>query len=260
MFEDVEISQAILDSYYSKLRDRLRNEVVIVGAGPAGMTAAFYLAEKGVRTTIVERKLAPGGGIWGGGMGMNEVVLHEEALPVLRDAGVRTNNKRGNLYIVDAVELAAALCLKALKSGAVILNLLTVEDLCVQDGRVTGVVVNRTGISGVYHVDPMVLTARAVIDGTGHDASAVQHLLKRRLIPDFSPERPPFEGPMDAPTGERFVVERTGEVYPGLWVAGMSVCTVFGGPRMGPIFGGMLLSGKKVAEQICASLKQTIAK
>jgi thiamine thiazole synthase len=204
----------------------------------------------------VERKLAPGGGIWGGGMGMNEVVLHEEALPVLQDAGVRTGNKRDNLYIVDAVELSAALCVKALQSGATILNLINMEDLCVQDGRVTGVVVNRTGISGNYHVDPVVFSAKAVIDGTGHDAAAVEHLLKRGLMPQFAGKARPSEGPMHAPTGERFVVEHTGEVYPGIWVSGMSVCTVFQGPRMGPIFGGMLLSGKKVAEQILEALKQ----
>jgi thiamine thiazole synthase len=56
------------------------------------------------------------------------------------------------------------------------------------------------------------------------------------------------EGPMDAVSGEAFVVERVGEVFPGLWVTGMSVCAVFGGPRMGPIFGGMILSGRRVAE------------
>lgn len=260
MFDDVEISQTILEGYYNKLHDRLRSDVVIIGAGPAGMTAAFYLAESGLKTTIVEKKLSPGGGIWGGGMGMNEVVLHEEALPILQDAEVRTGRKRGNLYQVDAVELASALCLKVLRSGAVILNLLTMEDLCVQGDRVTGVVVNRTGISGVYHVDPLVLTARAVVDGTGHDAAAVHHLLRRGLMSDFSPQEPPLEGPMDAPTGERFVVDHTGEVYPGLWVSGMSVCAVFSGPRMGPIFGGMLLSGKKAAEQICSALKETAGK
>jgi thiamine thiazole synthase len=34
----------------------------------------------------------------------------------------------------------------------------------------------------------------------------------------------------------------------------MAANNVFGGPRMGPIFGGMILSGKKVAEII--SLKE----
>jgi thiamine thiazole synthase len=256
MFDDVGISEAILDSYGRKLRECLRNDVVVVGAGPSGMTAAFYLASRGIKTTIVERKLAPGGGIWGGGMGMNDVVFQKEALPILKDAGVRAERKHGELYVVEAVELAAALCLKALHAGAIMLNLVTVEDLCVKDNRVRGVVVNRTGISGVYHVDPIVLEARAVLDGTGHDAGLVHFLMKHKLMEKFSAANPPYEGPMDAPSGERFVVENTGEVYPGLWLSGMSVCSTYGGPRMGPIFGGMLLSGKKAAEMIAADLRK----
>jgi len=60
--------------------------------------------------------------------------------------------------------------------------------------------------------------------------------------------------PMWAPEGEKAVVEATGQVCPGLYVAGMAVATLYGLPRMGPIFGGMLLSGKKVAEEIIKDL------
>ena len=59
---------------------------------------------------------------------------------------------------------------------------------------------------------------------------------------------------MDAASGEAFVVEHVAQVFPGLWLAGMSVCATFGGPRMGPIFGGMLLSGKRVADLVSAEL------
>jgi thiamine thiazole synthase len=60
---------------------------------------------------------------------------------------------------------------------------------------------------------------------------------------------------MDAASGESFVVENVREVFPGLWVAGMSVAACLGGPRMGPVFGGMILSGKRAAELVAFAVK-----
>jgi thiazole biosynthesis enzyme len=255
-FDETQITKAIIDAYHEKLSGRIVSDVIIVGAGPAGLMAGFCLTKQGFKVTIVERNLSPGGGVWGGGMGMNEVVLQEEALPILNEVGIRHERRKNGLYAVDAVELASGLCLKAVQAGVALLNLVTLEDLSVHEGRVTGVVVNRTGISGVLHVDPVTLSARAVLDATGHEAVAVEALRRRGFFRD-SPVGQAMEGPMNAGEGEAFVVEKAGEVYPGLWVAGMSVCATFGGPRMGPIFGGMLLSGRRVAELIASALTKT---
>jgi len=248
------ISEAIISSYFQRLSGSVESDVIIVGAGPAGMVAAHYLAQRGLNVVLLEKRLAAGGGIWGGAMGMNEVVLQEEALPLLDEVGITHRPGPTGLHTTHAAELAAGLCLKAIQSGATLLNLITVEDVSVHDGRVTGVVVNRTMISGALHVDPMTFAAKAVIDTTGHEAIVVEALRKRGILASSASVELGIEGPMNAEEGERFVVENVKEVFPGLWVSGMSVCATLGGPRMGPIFGGMLLSGKRVAELVADSI------
>jgi len=251
-FDEIEISRAIVTAYNQKLSESLVSDVLIIGAGPAGLTAAWHLARQGKRVVVVEKRLSPGGGRSGGAAGMNDVVVQEQALGILQEAGVRCDRRRNGLCVVDAAEMACALCLKAIQGGAVLLNLFTVEDLCVRDGRVTGVVANRTTIAGQLPVDPIVFTSRIVVDGTGHEAIAVQHLKRRGLLK--AGRECPGEGLMDAAAGERFVVEHVAEVHPGLWVCGMAVCATFGGPRMGPIFGGMLLSGQRLAAHLTKAL------
>ena len=59
---------------------------------------------------------------------------------------------------------------------------------------------------------------------------------------------------MWAEVAENTVEKNTKEVCPGLFVAGMCANTVYGAPRMGPIFGGMFLSGKKCAKMILSQL------
>ena len=61
---------------------------------------------------------------------------------------------------------------------------------------------------------------------------------------------------MWAEVGENELVANTGEVCPGLLVTGMSVNAAFGYPRMGAIFGGMLMSGRKVAGIASGLLKK----
>jgi len=228
----------------------LNNDVVIVGGGPAGLAAGYYLAKAGVKTTILEKRLSIGGGIWGGAAGYNVIVVEDSA--ILDELEI-TATKEKDLYLTDAVEFAAGLAYRARRAGAEILNLNQVEDVIIKTEGVEGVVVNNTAIMMAgLHVDPYCIASKCVIDATGHAAEVVAMLLKRK--PDLLEGRIQ-EGFMDVRTSEAGVVAKTGEVYPGLYLAGMSVASVFGLPRMGPIFGGMIESGKKVAEMIHAKLR-----
>mgnify|MGYP000535614321 CR=1 FL=1 len=40
--------------------------------------AAYFLAKAGKKVALFDRKLAPGGGMWGGAMMFNDIVVQEE--------------------------------------------------------------------------------------------------------------------------------------------------------------------------------------
>jgi thiamine thiazole synthase len=249
--KETDVTKAIIEAYTENFLDSLESDVIIVGAGPAGLAAAYYLAKRGIKTAVLERRLSTGGGIWGGGTGHNIIVVEET--DILDEIGVRVAERDG-LYVASSVELSAALTYQAEQAGARIFNLTEAEDIVVKDGVVCGVVINATGIKiAQLHVDPVCMAARKVVDATGHAAELVN--IVRGKVPDFLPEGI-GETFMDVEPAEVGVVERACEVYPGLYVAGMSVCTTFRLPRMGPVFGGMLKSGRRVAELIQDALAE----
>lgn len=244
--DEVIISKAITETYLKDLLESMEVEVAIVGAGPSGMTAAYYLAKKRVKVTIFERKLSVGGGMWGGGMMFNRIVVQPEGKEILDELGITTEEYQKGYYTADAVEATSTLCSQTVKAGARIFNLLSVEDVMIrEDDRITGLVLNWSAVSlANLHVDPLAMRAKLVIDATGHDAE-VCRIVARKTGAKLEIRG---EKSMWAEVGEKAIVENTKQVCPGLLVAGMAANAVFNSPRMGPIFGGMLLSGKKVAE------------
>jgi thiamine thiazole synthase len=255
--DDVAISRTILKDYSARFDRALESDVLVAGGGPSGLVAGTLLARKELRVVLLEKRLAPGGGVWGGGMLANTVVVQPEAEHLLKEFAVRYEATRGGLLVAQAVELAAALILKAVQAGVTILNAVSVEDVMVTEDRVSGLVANYTPVQVTgMHVDPLSFRARAVLDATGHDA-CIARLLEKHNFPLRTPSgKMEGEGPMWAEKGEEAVVTHTREIFPGAYVSGMAACAVFGGPRMGPIFGGMLLSGEKVAGLIGEDLSK----
>lgn len=254
--DDIKISRAIIESYNRKLLDALEVDVAIVGGGPAGLTCAYYLAKSRKKAVIFERKLSIGGGMWGGGIMFNEIVVQDKAKEILDEFGVRTRSYEKGYYLADSIEAVSTICSKTVKAGARVFNLISAEDLMAKNNRITGLVLNWSAVEiANLHVDPITMRARYVVDATGH-AAEVAKIAERKSCIRLRTKTGKIMGEksMCAELGEEEIVRNSKEVAPGLYVCGMCANAVFGGARMGPIFGGMLLSGRKIAQELLKRL------
>jgi thiamine thiazole synthase len=254
------ITEAIMSDYFAKFKSSLDVDVAIVGGGPSGLTAGWKLAEQGFNVALFERKLSIGGGMWGGGMTWNYVVVQEESRHILDEAGVPLKKFRKGYYTADAIACTAALALKAVLAGTKVFNCMSVEDVVIRETggrkRVTGLVINSSPVlMAGLHVDPVVLYSTYVIECTGHDVEVLKTLVRKNDVKLNTPSGG-IEGEqsMWAEVAESNTVRHTVEVFPGVYVAGMAANATLGSYRMGPIFGGMLLSGEKAARDIAARL------
>ena len=196
--------------------------------------------------------------MWGGGMTFPVIVVQRDAKHVLDEAEVEMKNEGNGYYSADSIEAVTKLCAMAINAGTKIFNTVSVEDVLLRGKKINGFVINwsTVEIAGL-HVDPLSIRATYCVDATGH-AAEICNIVRKKVgslrTPTGDLQR---ERSMCAEIGEKTVVENTKEVYPGLFVAGMAANAVYGAPRMGPIFGGMLLSGKKAAELILEKLNRS---
>jgi len=255
--DDVVITRAIVESFSKKLLEYSDIDVAIAGAGPAGLCAAYYLAREKVKVAVFERKLSIGGGMWGGGMMFNQLVVGEEGKGILDEFEISYETYRQGYYTADAVECISTLCSKATKAGAKVFNLISVEDVMLEGEKICGLVLNWSAVEMAnLHVDPLTIRAKYLVEATGHPTELIR-IIVRKIGPKLLTPTGDIVGEksMCADRGEKEVVENSKEAFPRVYVTGMAANAVFGSHRMGPIFGGMLLSGKKIADEILKKLK-----
>jgi len=249
-----EITRAIVGSFLRQFEDCVDSDVIIVGGGSSGLIAGRELSKAGAKVIIVERNNYLGGGFWIGGYFMNKLTLRAPAQEVLDELGVPYEDAGNGLYVADAPHICSKLIGAACDAGVRFLQMTLMEDVVVRDDRVAGVVINWSPVTRLPReiscLDPVPLEAKVVIDATGHEACLAKKLEQRGML------KLKGEGALWIEKSEDAVVEYTGEVYPGLIATGMAVAAVHGLHRMGPTFGGMLLSGKKAAKITLGALEQ----
>ena len=243
-----QITKTIVERFASDLAECVESDAVIVGAGPAGLVAARELALAGHKALLVERNNYLGGGFWIGGYLMNTVTVRAPGQEVLDEVGAPYEQVAPGLYAALGPHACSKLIAATFDAGAKVLNMTSFDDVVLgEENRVRGAVINWTPVGALPRaiscVDPVAVEAKVVIDASGHDA-VVATALKNRNVLDIK-----GMGGMWVAKSEDAVVANTREAHPGLVVAGMAVSTVFGLPRMGPTFGGMLLSGKRAGDE-----------
>ncbi|CAG9460494.1 unnamed protein product [Pedinophyceae sp. YPF-701] len=253
-----EVSRAMTKRYFNDLNEFAEADVIIMGAGSAGLSCAYELSKnENLKIAIVEQGVAPGGGAWLGGQLFSAMIVRKPAHNFLDEIGVQYEDEGHYVVIKHASLFTSTLLSKVLaRPNVKLFNATAGEDLVVKHDAarggyyVSGVVTNWTLVSLNHDtqmcMDPNVLEAKCVVSSCGHDgpmgAAGVKRLAKLGLIPDT-----PGMAALDMNTAEDEVVARTREVVPGMVVCGMEVAEIDGAPRMGPTFGAMFMSGVKAA-------------
>ncbi|KAF8645233.1 hypothetical protein AX16_008060 [Volvariella volvacea WC 439] len=258
--EEAQVSRAMIKRYFNTMYERAVSDVVIVGAGSAGLSCAYHLASTRpeLKVTIIEANVAPGGGAWLGGQLMTPMVIRKPAERFLQEIGVPYEDE-GNFVVVKHAALFTSTLLSKVLAlpNVVLMNATAVEDLIVRQDlrgqqRVAGVVTNWTLVALNHDtqscMDPNTITAPVIISATGHDGPMGAFSAKRLVSAGLLKELGNMRG-LDMNRAEPAIVNGTREVVPGLILAGMELSEHDGSNRMGPTFGAMIGSGIKAAHE-----------
>ncbi len=218
-----------------KVDGEFAEKIAVIGAGPAGMSCAYYLAEKGYRPTVFEKEARPGG------MLMNAIPsfrlekdVVEAEIDVLRQLGVEF---RCGVEVGKDVTIAQ-LRQEGYKGFYVAVGLQSGGRLPVPGGDAENVISGVDFMRDVNLRDKKSLSGRVVVIGGGNIAADVARTAVRCGAENVSLYC--LEGYDEMPMGEedRSECERDGvAVYAG-W--GPREVSVEGGKASGVSFGKCL--------------------
>ncbi|MFN4182768.1 MAG: FAD-dependent oxidoreductase, partial [bacterium] len=129
-----DVTGAIVENFSRMLLNYIQSDVIVVGAGPAGLMAGRELAREGLKTLILERNNYLGGGFWIGGYFMNKVTFRHPSEEILHELGVPFEEYRKGLYVADGPHACSRLISSACEAGAKFLQLTLAEDIVVRNG------------------------------------------------------------------------------------------------------------------------------
>ncbi len=224
------------------------SDVIIVGAGPSGLMAALDLARLHLKTLVIERNDHAGGRLWLSDFLIDTSEAASGFREFLDEFNIPYKKGKNGLYVNAGVNLCSKLISAACDAGVRILNMAEFKDLIYTDGKIEGVVMNwnpalsledavRTSVS-------LALKSKLVVDASGSDACVFTSLMRRGIT---STEK---YSQVDLSNAQTLLLEKTGVLYPGLAVTGMSVSAIYGIPAAGLSLASLLLSGRKVAQEV----------
>ncbi|MGZ7096096.1 MAG: FAD-dependent oxidoreductase, partial [Methanobacterium sp.] len=82
-----DVTKAIVEGFSNEFLEYIESDVIIVGAGPSGLVAGKKLAEKGIKTLLIESNNYLGGGFWIGGYLMNKLTVRAPGQKILDEIG-----------------------------------------------------------------------------------------------------------------------------------------------------------------------------
>jgi len=222
------------------MSSKLKYDVIVVGAGPAGLSAAIVLAKAGVRVIVIERGRLPGSKNVMGGVFYSDCmkdivdgfpgdapverhvidqriwILDEESSVGFNHKNESFNKKPYNCHTVFRAKFDKWLAGEAEKAGALIINSTVVKEAITENGKVVGVKTDRP------HGD---VFADCVIATDGVNSLFAKSLgLRKKIRPDtvaiavkevIGLDEKTINDRFNVKSGEGATIEMTGSFFNG---------------------------------------------